>query len=227
MNEENTSVVTEEKEIGMNPPEIVQDTPESVSEPENTEENPVETNQEERSAEEQKPDKAESPAEKAKAKYDSELKALTKKEERYNFEREETRDWFFKRFEEDPGLAEDFLAESKKFSKCFTYMMKRAEEVAAKGERGMLVEQTTIFEWIEDYIRKDDKAEAEEEKKQKAQEKKERELRAAKAKERKKNQKPKEDTAGKADTAEEKPEPKPKKKSDEIEGQMDIFSMFG
>ena len=121
------------------------------------------------------------------------------------------------------------MQEHKTWEKCYKFCENKARQQASKGATGAMVEGNCLLEWIEDYYRKDDKAE-EEEKARKEKERKEKW--AAKQKEQRKEKRAEKKPAKKQEKeapVEEKPkpEPKPKKKSDQIEGQLDIFSMFG
>ncbi len=70
-----------------------------------------------------------------------------------------------KRIGEDEGLAEDVMQEHKTWERCWDYIVKQAKTRAQKTSGGScaMVENETVYEWAEDYYRKDDKAEAEKE----------------------------------------------------------------
>ncbi len=144
-----------------------------------------------------------------------------------------------KRIEEDSGLVEDIMQSHKTWEKCFNYIYSQARK--KKTGNTAAVRDEVVYEWAEDYYRKDDKAEelkkakADEERKKKA------EAAAKNKKPEKKANPPKnplieldkklsgEKTSTKKEPEkqeEKKPEKKPKK-TNEIEGQMDLFSMLG
>lgn len=60
-----------------------------------------------------------------------------------------------KRCEEDLGLAEDILKTEKTWGKCYLYMSSKAFKV--KVGKCAAVEDETVYEWAEDYYRKEDK----------------------------------------------------------------------
>lgn len=158
-----------------------------------------------------KEDSIASKADIAKKKYESSLKTCKPHEKRY-FEGP-IKEYMLNRFEEDGGFCEDFLQEHKTFQKCIKYIIEKARKSVPKSEMQAMVEGSIYLEWMEDYFRKDDKAEEEK-----------------KAAEQKKadNKNPKQVTK-KAEKMEEKPTvpPKPKKNGKEMDGQMDMFSMMG
>ena len=235
MNEENKVVETVEPEF-MNPPEniteepeSVQNKPESVLEPFESAEVPEKT--EEKEPEPEKPAEDPKPEEGKTFTYED---VKTKLEKDSSFMKikglpEKVFEYLEKRCSEDNGLAQDIMQEHKTWEKCYKFCENKARQQASKGAMGAMVEGNCLLEWIEDYYRKDDKAE-EEEKARKEKERKEKW--AAKQKEQRKEKRAEKKPAKKQEKeapAEEKPkpEPKPKKKSDQIEGQLDIFSMFG
>lgn len=129
--------------------------------------------------------------------------------------------YLLQRCEDDLGLAQDVIQEHKTWKKCLDYIFGQARKQAT-GNRAA-VRGDVVYEWAEDYYRKDDKAE-EEKKIKEAVERKKKAVEQKKAD--KKNPK---QTAKKEGNAEEKPaEPtKPKKNPQEMDGQMDLFSMMG
>lgn len=138
--------------------------------------------------------------------------------------------YLIRRCKEDSGLADDVLQEHKTWKKCFDYIFEKARKQASGNCAA--IRDEVVYEWAEDYYHRDDKAEEE----KKAKEAEERKKKAA-------EQKKKAETQKKAnEKKEEKPAPKKKeqreekktegkalqkKKSNELEGQMDLFSMMG
>lgn len=151
-----------------------------------------------------------------------------------------------KRCEEDAGLAEDVAQEHKTWDKCFRHIFSRAQE-QAKGERSAFVLDDVVYEWAEDYYRKDDKEEEEKKAREEAERKKREaarrkkaaeDLKARKKREAARKKKTAEDSqpaSQKAETCveklgeekEQKSRMKPKKNSKDMEGQIDLFSMMG
>lgn len=132
--------------------------------------------------------------------------------------------------ETDPEYNALVIQEHKSWKRCDQFMLEEAKKIALAGSPGMLVEGSTIFAWMDEYYQADDlekiKAEEEEARKEaerKEQLKKEEAERAAKAK--KKPAKTVRAPKKKADTPKE--QPKPKKNNQDMEGQMDLFSMMG
>lgn len=134
-----------------------------------------------------------------------------------------------KRCREDAGLAQDVMQGHKTWGKCLRHIRAKAMGQAVGGHA--YVPDEVVYEWAEDYYRRDDKAE-EEGKARKAAEREERLRKAAVAR-------PEEATAGQgagekapAPTAPEGgagPERKAgaKKNGKDVEGQLDLFSMIG
>ena len=124
--------------------------------------------------------------------------------------------YLLKRCNEDKGLCEDVCQEHKTWEKCFEYIYEKARELA-KGQRQCAVRDDVVYEWAEDYYHKDDKAEEEEKAKKEAE------------------KKPKiAEVKTEVPKVVPKPEPKVVSKaasksanSNVIQGQMDIFSLFG
>lgn len=71
-----------------------------------------------------------------------------------------------KRCAEDPGMAEDIMKTCKTWDKCFAYILQNAKKQATGNCAA--VEDEVVYEWAEDYYRKEDKPEP----KKKAEEKK-------------------------------------------------------
>ena len=144
------------------------------------------------------------------------------------------------RCNESETLADAVCQTHKTWEKCFKYIMVQARKL--KSGNCAMVKDSVVYEWAEDYYRLDDKA-LEEKKAKEAKEREEKQKKEAekldaaakRAKEKAKTtgkdkaakevQKPE----AKADKPKKEPEKKeaPKKKSNELEGQMDLFSMMG
>lgn len=127
------------------------------------------------------------------------------------------------RCNESESLASDICQEHKTWEKCYKYIYEQARK-QAKGS-SCAVRDDVVYEWAEDYFRKDDKAE-EEKKAKEAAEKKKKQEENRKAD----NNKPK-TTDKSAEKPERKPEtpksePKPKKNGKDMDGQMDMFSFM-
>lgn len=131
-----------------------------------------------------------------------------------------------KRCEESESLSKDVCQPHKTWKKCFDYIYGQARKQAAGTCAA--VRDEVVYEWAEDYFRVDDKA-AEE---KKAKEESERKIKAA---ERAKQNKKRSSTKLSDSKTEKKPEitnsaygksSQPKLKKNEIEGQMDLFSML-
>lgn len=168
----------------------------------------------------------------AKEKLEKELKAAKDK----NFA-DPVIGYLLKRCEEDEGMAEDVAQEHKTWDKCFNYIYEQAKKQATGNFAA--VRDDVVYEWAEDYYRKDDKAEEEKKAKKAAEEKAKREKSVAEKKAAANDKTAKAATGlspnkdkkvDKPDSAkEEKPkeQPKPKKSSKDMEGQLDMFSMMG
>ena len=61
-----------------------------------------------------------------------------------------------KRIGEDEGFAEDVLKSGKTWSGCFSYLFSQAKQMAG-GKKQLAVRNDAVFEWAEDYYRKEDK----------------------------------------------------------------------
>ena len=140
------------------------------------------------------------------------------------------------RCRESESLASDVCQDHKTWEKCYRYIYEQARK-QAKGS-SCAVRDDVVYEWAEDYYHRDDKALEE----KKAAEAKEREKKQKADQQKrldgmKKRAEKKAKTAGKeatkpeakADKPKKEPEKKepPKKRSNELEGQMDLFSMMG
>lgn len=145
------------------------------------------------------------------------------------------------RCKESETLADAVCQTHKTWEKCFKYIMDQARKL--KSGNCAMVKDSVVYEWAEDYYRLDDKALEE----KKAVEAKEREKKQKADQQKrldgmKKRAEKKAETAGKDKAAKETPKPEakadkpkkepekkeaPKKRSNELEGQMDLFSMMG
>ncbi len=169
-------------------------------------------------------EKAEKMKQEAKEKLEKEMREATDKKFA-----EPIIEYLLKRCAEDEGLSEDVLQKHKTWQKCFDYIYNQAKKHAK--ENCAIIRYDVVFEWAEDYYHKDDKAE--EEKKAKKEEE-----RKASQKKTSENKKTSEKNKGKK-TAEVSPpveekkeekakgQPKPKKSGNDIEGQLDMFSLMG
>lgn len=136
--------------------------------------------------------------------------------------------YLIKRCEEDSGMVEDVLQEHKTWQKCFEYISKQAKKQASGNCAA--VRDSVVYEWAEDYYRKDDKAEEE----KKAKEAEERIKKAREdAKNKKKAGKPEKKVVKKQEAPKTKGNQQPKEqekhkpKGNVMDGQMDLFSMMG
>lgn len=138
-----------------------------------------------------------------------------------------------KRCEEDDGLAQDVMQEHKTWEKCYEYIFKQAQK-QAKNARSAAVRYDVVYEWAEDYYHRDDKAEEE----KKAKKEVERKKKSAEKKKQDTEKKgkatsvkpPKSGKAEEKKTAVSEPKrevQKPKSKKNELDGQIDFFSMMG
>lgn len=160
----------------------------------------------------------------AKAKLEDELKAAKDK----SFAEPVIR-YLIERCGESESLAQDVMQAHKKWEKCIDYIYRQAKK-QAKGNNAA-IRDDVVFEWAEDYYHKDDKEESE----KKAKEEAERKAKVLQNKARTPVRKL--ETKGKQDLnadhspmkKEAKPEPqsKQKKSGNGMEGQIDMFSMFG
>ena len=145
--------------------------------------------------------------------------------------------YLLERCEEDEGFAQDVAQEHKTWGKCFDYIYEQAKKQATNNRA--VVRNDVVYEWAEDYYRKDDKAEEQKKAKKAAEAKAKREKEAAekKAAANDKTTKAAEKLSANNDKKAEKPVPakeekpkeqaKPKKNGKEMEGQLDMFSMMG
>lgn len=142
-----------------------------------------------------------------------------------------TDEWIRKRLSESEAFCEDMLQEGKSLTSCGEYVKDLAKKKAGSAS-GIAIDNDTVFEWIEDYFHRNEKAYQEEKKKQEAEKKekakKEAEERKKKAEEKKKEEKiePKKTESGSKKTEKAETEPvktKSGSKKKEADGQMSIF----
>lgn len=171
-------------------------------------------------------------------------KALEKLESQFKAEKDPVRKQFArpilehlkKRCREDEGLCEDILQEHKTWNRLYSYITQTARK-HINGNAGAVLD-STVFEWAEDYYRKDDKAEVEKEKKKAEQKKKSAAkksqkppIKADKTKAKPNTSEPKKadssDSEGSQAVPEKVKQPKQKTKKKETEGQMSIFDFLG
>ena len=166
-----------------------------------------------------------------------------------------TDEFIRRRMKESKAFCEDLLQPEKSYTTCGKIVKDKARKQAQNGMA--CIEDMTVFEWIEDYIHRDEAKAAEEEKKkaekpkttapkikpaEKFDAKKAAEKAVAKSEEKKDEDnlsEVKDDlqeskvtpiSAGRKAVQKPKPEPKPeepKKKKGEVEGQMSLFDFFG
>lgn len=128
--------------------------------------------------------------------------------------------------EEDPDYNALVIQDHKTWKRCYQFMMKKAQEMAAKGSTGLLVEGNTILKWIDEYYKLDDKKQAEKEaagsQKRKVNDKK-----SAKNKNTAKNDSKAKIQSNKvASEATQHAPSNPGKKKKEIEGQFSLFDFM-
>ena len=146
----------------------------------------------------------------------------------------ETDAWIRKRMQESEAFCEDMLQEEKSLTSCGRYVKDLAKKEAGKAS-GIAIDNETVFEWIEDYIHRDEKAYQEEQKKKekekKEKAKKEAEERKKKASEKKeeKKEQPKKTESGSKDEktpAKEEVKTKHEPKKKENDAQMTLFDFM-
>lgn len=130
-----------------------------------------------------------------------------------------------KRINESESLADDICKPNKTWGKCSKYIYDQARK-QLKGNSGA-VRDDVVYEWAEDYFRKDDKNEVEGEEKSKEKSSSSNHIKKTDKKVEKKAgvQKPKIKVEEKAEKLNQ--EIKPKKNSKNMEGQIDMFSLLG
>ncbi len=149
--------------------------------------------------------------------------------------------YLMERCKESESLAADICQDHKTWEKCYQYIYESAR-TKLKGKVGY-VRDDIVFEWAEDYYRKDDKAEEEKKAKEAAEKKKkEAEKKKEKATTSKENKARVDyDMTRKSPTdnhklseaeiaamdKKEAPKPQPQKNNKDMDGQMDLFSLMG
>lgn len=129
-------------------------------------------------------------------------------------------EYLLKRVEESEALAQDIMLEHKSFDRCYEFIVSKAKSQAKNG--CAMIKDETVYEWAEDYFHLDDKELVEKENKEKEEKKKA-------ADNKPKPEPEKEKTKSKPV---EKPKAEPKKaekqhkSSEQIEGQIDMFSFM-
>lgn len=126
------------------------------------------------------------------------------------------------RCRESESLASDVCQDHKTWEKCYKYIYEQARK-QAKGS-SCAVRDDVVYEWAEDYYHKDDKAE-EEKKAKKLADKKKKQEDKRKADNKQETSKPSVKKEKMPETL--KSEPKPKKNNKDMDGQLDMFSLFG
>ena len=160
---------------------------------------------------------------KAISKLDSEFLSL-KKESDKKFAKP-CIDYLKKRCEEDLAICEDILQEHKTWQKCYDYVYGQTKKELNNTSGPVWHE--TVFEWVEDYFHLDDKAIEEQKAKEAAERKKKQEEAAKKAKTKQKSAKKENKPNTKKAESKTAEKHAPKKRTKEMEGQMDLFSMMG
>lgn len=134
--------------------------------------------------------------------------------------------YLLERCKDDEGLAEDVVQDHKTWQKCFNYIYEKARK-KAKGNCAA-VRDDVVYEWAEDYYHKDDKALAASKPQKTAEDKAKKGKPAAVNKvSRAKGSADNVSATPKAVPAEVTQEqPRPKRNSKDMDGQMDMFSMM-
>ena len=154
---------------------------------------------------------------KAKQKLEQELKESTNK----GFA-EPVINYLLKRIQESNVLAADICQDHKTCGRCLNYIYEKAREELS-GKNGA-IRDDVVYEWAEDYYHKDDKEEVE------------KELKESKGKAKKiepvQKEEPKPNNSGSEKPKNEvKKDSKPagtgKKKNENVDGQLDMFSLLG
>lgn len=154
-------------------------------------------------------------------KLQEELKKAKEKEKEFA---EPVIKYLIERCKESESLAADICQDHKTWEKCYKYIYEAAR-TKLSGQSGP-VRSDVVFEWAEDYYRKDDKAEEEKRAKEAAEKKKKE---AEKKKEKVAEKKPAkvEPIKPAEKKVSEAPKPQPKKNNKDMDGQMDLFSLMG
>lgn len=135
-------------------------------------------------------------------------------------------EYLIERCKDSESLAADICQDHKTWEKCYQYIYESARKKLS-GKSGP-VRSDIVFEWAEDYYRKDDKAEEEKKAKEAAEKKKEK---AVEVKPKTTEKKPAKSEPAKPVEEKvqevQKPKPQPKKNNKDMDGQMDLFSLMG
>ena len=145
------------------------------------------------------------------------------------------------RCKESESLAEDICQTHKTWKKCYEFIVEKAKKKL--GGKSGPVRSDIVFEWAEDYYHKDDKAEEEKKAKKEAEKKTksamEQKKKVDEEKEKSIEEKPiekksvekiqpiKEVVVSEQKPEKKKEQPKSKKNSKDMDGQLDFFSMLG
>lgn len=149
-------------------------------------------------------------------------------------------EYLINRCKESESLAKDILRDGKTWGKCFDYIFDHAKKYA-KGARSAAIRDDVVCEWAEDYYHLDDKSKEEKkpkgrsERKQKAVEKPNKVQKEAEKSQRRISKTNDPENAKETVQKQKPPKQEPQKqeptkqkaKKNELEGQMDLFSMFG
>lgn len=164
-------------------------------------------------------------------KLQEELKKAKAKEKEFA---EPVIEYLIERCKESESLAADICQDHKTWEKCYKYIYEAAR-TKLSGQSGP-VRSDVVFEWAEDYYRKDDKAEEEKRAKAEAEKKKkekEDQKKRIEGMEKRKAAKSNEASpapkvnAKKEAEAKAAPAEKTKKNNKDMDGQMDLFSLMG
>lgn len=127
------------------------------------------------------------------------------------------------RCEESESLASDICQDHKTWEKCYKYIYEQARK-QAKGS-SCAVRDDVVYEWVEDYFHKDDKAEEDKKAKEAAERKKKQDEKTKTDSKKKEVSKPAVEPEKKTEAP--KPEAKPKRNNKDMDGQLDMFSLLG
>ena len=150
-------------------------------------------------------------------------------------------EYLIDRCKESESLAEDICQTHKTWKKCYEFIVEKAKKKL--GGKSGPVRSDIVFEWAEDYYHKDDKVEEEKKAKKEAEKKTKSDMEQKKKvdeeKEKSIEEKPiekksvekiqpiKEVVVSEQKPEKKKEQPKSKKNSKDMDGQLDFFSMLG
>lgn len=138
-------------------------------------------------------------------------------------------EYLIERCKDSESLAADICQDHKTWEKCYKYIYESARKKLS-GKSGP-VRSDIVFEWAEDYYRKDDKAEEEKKAKEAAEKKKKEKEKADADKPKAAEKKPAKSEPAKPVEEKvqevQKPKSQPKKNNKDMDGQMDLFSLMG